>query len=73
MGILTDQDVLNITANKSNVTVAGYARECPLITPDMDAIKAARLLVEVGIHRIPVVASTNDRKLVGMLSDVDLL
>ncbi|WP_135605738.1 HPP family protein [Methanococcoides sp. NM1] len=73
VGILTDQDVLNITANKSHVTVAGYARECPLITPDMDAIKAARLLVEVGMHRVPVVASTSDRKLVGMLSDVDLL
>ncbi|WP_406662171.1 CBS domain-containing protein [Methanolobus sp. ZRKC3] len=73
VGILTDQDVLNVTANKSNVTVAGYARECPLITPEMDAIKAARLLLEAGMHRVPVVASINDRKLVGMLSDVDLL
>ena len=72
-GILSDQDILNITSTKSNVTVGGYARQCPTITPDMDILDAARMLLDAKQHRVPVVTSTSDRKLVGILSDVDIL
>jgi len=73
MGILVDQDILHITSTKSNVTVGGYARQCPTITPDMSVIKAARLLLKAKQHRVPVVTSTSDRTIVGILSDVDIL
>ncbi|MCL7411110.1 MAG: CBS domain-containing protein [Methanosarcinaceae archaeon] len=73
IGILTDQDILNITSTRSNVTVGGYARECPTITPDMDIIRSAQLLVEAKQNRIPVVASTTDKTCVGLLSIMDIL
>lgn len=73
VGILTDQDILNITSTRSNVTVGGYARECPTITPDMDIIRSAHLLVEAKQGRVPVVVSTSDKTCIGILSDVDIL
>ncbi len=73
LGLLTDQDVLNIHSSKSNVTVKGYIRESPLVTPDTDILKAARLLLDAKQHHVPVVASASDRTLVGILSDADLL
>ena len=73
IGILSDQDILNIKSTKSNVTVGGYARQCPTITPDMDVLDAASLLLDAKQHRVPVVTSTSDRTLVGILSDVDIL
>lgn len=73
IGILKDQDILNITSTRSNVTVGGYAHECPTITPDMEIIKAAQLLVEAKQSRVPVVVSTNDKTCAGLLSYVDLL
>ena len=73
IGILKDQDILNITSTRSNVTVGGYAHECPTIAPDMDIIKAAKLLIKAKQNRVPVVVSTSDRTCAGILSDVDLL
>ena len=73
VGILTDRDILNITSTRSNVTVGGYARECPTITPDMDIIKSANILVKAKQSRVPVVVSTADKTCIGILSDVDLL
>ena len=73
IGILKDQDILNITSTRSNVTVGGYAHECPTITPDMDIIKAAQLLVKAKQTRVPVIGSTSDKTCVGILSSVDLL
>jgi CBS domain-containing protein len=73
LGVLSDQDVLNVRSSKSNVTVRGYIRETPLITPDMDILRAARELLDAKQHHAPVVNSTLDRTLVGILSDVDLL
>ena len=71
-GILTDGDVLKIRATKSNVTVEGYVQEVPMITPDMEILKAARLMLDASQHRVPVVSGM-DRQLVGILSDVDIL
>ncbi|AAM30998.1 CBS domain-containing protein [Methanosarcina mazei] len=73
VGMLNDQDIMNVTSTRSNVTVSGYARQSPTITPDMDLVKAAKLMVQSKQNRVPVVKSTTDRTVVGILSDVDIL
>ena len=73
VGMLTDQDILRVTATRSNVTVRGYARECPTVTPDMEIQKAANMMLEAKQNRVPVVASTTDRTVLGVLSNSDLL
>lgn len=73
VGILKDQDVLNIKATKSNVTVEGYMHNCPLITPETDIVDAAKHLLDSEIGRCPVVFSSEDRRMAGMLSNSDIL
>ncbi|MCC4771971.1 CBS domain-containing protein [Methanosarcina sp. DH2] len=73
VGMLNDQDIMNVTSTRSNVTVGGYARQSPTVTPDMDVGKAAKLMVQSKQNRVPVVKSTTDRTVVGVLSDVDIL
>lgn len=73
VGMLNDQDIMNVTSTRSNVTVSGYARQSPTVTPDMDVVKAAKLMVQSKQNRVPVVKSTTDRTVVGILSDVDIL
>jgi len=73
VGMLNDQDIMNVTSTRSNVTVSGYARQSPTVTPDMDVVKAAKLMVQSKQNRVPVVKSTTDRTVVGVLSDVDIL
>lgn len=73
VGLLSDQDILRVTSTRSNITVSGYARKCPTVTPDMDILKAAKLILEFKENRVPVVMSTTDRSVVGVLSDVDIL
>ncbi len=72
-GMLNDQDILRLHANKSEVTVGGYAREFPLITPDMDVKKAVKSLIDAKQHRAPVVSSSTDRKIEGIISDTNIL
>ena len=73
VGMLNDQDILRVTSTRSNVTVDGYARQSPTVTPDMDVMKAAKLMVQSKQNRVPVVVSTADHTVVGILSDVDIL
>jgi CBS domain-containing protein len=73
VGMLSDQDILRVTSTRSNVTVSGYAKQSPTVTPDMDVIKAAKLMVQSKQNRVPVVVSTVDHKVVGVLSNVDIL
>ncbi|MDQ1276756.1 MAG: hypothetical protein QG610_2334 [Euryarchaeota archaeon] len=73
VGMLNDQDIMNVTSTRSNVTVSGYARQSPTVTPDMDVVKAAKLMVQSKQNRVPIVKSTTDRTVVGILSDVDIL
>ncbi len=73
VGMLSDQDILRVTSTRSNVTVGGYASQSPTITPDMDIMKAAKLMVQSRQNRVPVVKSTTDRRVVGVLSNVDIL
>ena len=73
VGMLNDQDIMNVTSTRSNVTVSGYARQSPTVTPDMDVVKAAKLMVQSKQNRVPVVKSTTDRTVVGILSEMDIL
>ena len=73
VGMLNDQDILRVTSTRSNVTVGGYARQTPTVTPDMDGMTAAKLIVQSKQNRCPVVISTDEHTVVGILSDVDIL
>lgn len=72
IGILTEKELLNIYSTKSNVTVEGFTSEFPFVYPDMDMMQAARLMIEAGIGRVPVLKSGQDLTLVGILSIVDI-
>ncbi len=72
IGILNEKEILNIYSTKSNVTVEGFASEFPFVYPDTDMMQAARLMIEAGLGRVPVVKSGQDRTLVGILSIVDI-
>lgn len=70
-GIITLQDVINVTSTKSDVTVSGYVRlDIPRLTPDTGLAKAAYVLIHTSEGRVPVVDSSS--KLVGMLSIKDI-
>ncbi len=72
IGVLTEKDVLNIYSTKSNVTVEGFASEFPAVYPEMDMMHAAKLMIEAGMGRVPVLRSGQDRTLAGILSIVDI-
>jgi len=72
LGILTEKDLLNIYSTKSNVTVEGFTSEFPFVYPETDMMEAARLMIEAGIGRVPVLISGQDMTLAGILSVVDI-
>ncbi|MBP2029933.1 CBS domain-containing protein [Methanohalophilus levihalophilus] len=72
-GMVTDQDILNITSTRSDVIIGGFIRECPLICPDCDIVAAAKMMLEARMERCPVVKSENERELEGVVSVSDLL
>lgn len=71
-GILTEKEMLNIYSTKSNVTVEGFTFESPLVYPDMEMMHAAKIMIDSGLGRVPVVKSGQDKTLVGILSVVDI-
>ena len=73
LGMITDQDILNITSTRSDVTVSGYVHECPMITPETDVLEAAKLMLDAKLERAPVIASVDDRRIAGILSNADIL
>ncbi len=72
IGILTEKELLNIYSTKSNVTVEGFTSEFPFVYPDMDIMPTAKLMIEAGLGRVPVLKSGQDMTLVGILSIVDI-
>ncbi|MCE8422651.1 MAG: CBS domain-containing protein [Candidatus Methanoperedens sp.] len=72
VGVLNEKEILNIFSTKSNVTVEGYSTEFPEIYPDMDMIQAAKLMIEAGLGRVPILKSSHERTLLGILSIVDI-
>ncbi len=73
LGILTDQDVLQVSSSRSGVTVRGFVTVCPAITTDTDVQEAARMMVDARLSRVPVIRSIDDQTLIGVLSTTDLL
>ncbi len=71
-GIVTNQDMLKITSTKSNVTVAGFTIDVPVITEDMDMMDAARLMFREKANLLPVVDSPSNRLLKGVVSLLDI-
>ena len=71
-GIVTIQDMLKIASTRSNVTVAGFTREVPLITEDCEAEVAAKNLLNERCAILPVVESHEERHLVGVVSPIDI-
>ncbi|MDP2841407.1 MAG: CBS domain-containing protein, partial [Candidatus Methanoperedens sp.] len=63
---------LSIYSTKSNVTVEGFTSEVPEVYPDMDMMHAAKLMVDAGMGRVPVIRSSQDKTLAGILSIVDI-
>ncbi len=72
IGVLNEKDILNIYSTKSNVTVEGFASEFPGIYPDMDIMHAAKLMIDAGMGRVPVLVSGQEKTLAGILSIVDV-
>jgi CBS domain-containing protein len=70
-GIITLQDIINITSTKSDVTVNGYVRSSvPALTPDTGLPRAAFIVIHTDEGRVPVVDESS--KLVGLLSIRDI-
>lgn len=70
-GIITLQDIINVTSTKSDVTVNGYIRfSVPSLSPDTGLPRAAFTIIHTDEGRVPVVDGNS--KLVGMLSIKDI-
>lgn len=72
IGMLSEKEALNIYSTKSNVTVEGFTSGFPEVYPDMDIMHAAKIMVDADIGRVPVILSSQDRTLAGILSIVDI-
>ncbi|HEY9246089.1 MAG TPA: CBS domain-containing protein [Candidatus Methanoperedens sp.] len=72
IGLLTEKDLLNIYSTRSNVTIEGFTSEFPPVYPDMDVMHAAKLMMDAGMGRVPVLKSGQDMTLAGILSTVDI-
>ena len=72
IGMLSEKDALNIYSTKSNVTVEGFTSGFPEVYPDMDIMHAAKIMVDADAGRVPVIRSSQDKTLAGILSTVDI-
>ena len=71
-GILEEKELLNVYSTKSNVTVDGFASGFPDIYPEMDMMDACKLMINAGLGRVPVLKSSQDKTLTGILSIADI-
>ncbi|HTX61550.1 MAG TPA: CBS domain-containing protein [Methanobacterium sp.] len=73
-GIITRGDMMNISATKSNIDARGIMESPPVITtPDEGIHQLARKLIQADVKQAPVVESTDNMHLVGIVSMVDIL
>lgn len=70
-GMVTMQDIINVTSTKSNVTLNGYVRwEASTVTPSTNLAKAARDILKTDEGRMPVLDGNG--RVVGLLSIIDI-
>lgn len=73
-GIITRGDIMNISATKSNIDARGIMEHPKVIsTLDDDIMDLSRRLLKADTVQAPVVESTNNMRLVGIVSVVDIL
>jgi CBS domain-containing protein len=73
-GIITRGDMMHISSTKSNIDARGIMEYPKVIaTPYMDIDETARKLIDADIVQAPVVESTENMHLVGIISVVDIL
>ncbi|KUO43193.1 MAG: hypothetical protein APU95_03540 [Hadesarchaea archaeon YNP_N21] len=73
-GILTDRELLKITSTRSNITVAGLMLPPQLIaTPEQTLDKLAGDMIELEISVVPVVKSSTDMTVKGIVHLEDIL
>ncbi len=72
LGIVTNQDMLRVTSNKSNVTVSGFVVQVPAVTGQMNVLDAARLMLKEKKSLLPVVESEERPVLKGVVSLLDV-
>lgn len=69
-GMITIQDIINVTSTKSDVTVDGYIRkDIPSVSPETDIASAAKKIISTDAGRMPVLY---DNRLAGILSIGDV-
>lgn len=71
-GMLEEKELLNVYSTKSNVTVGGFTSGFPYIYPETDMMEAAKLMINAGLGRVPVLKSSQDNTLAGILSIADI-
>ena len=70
-GMITIQDIINVTSTKSDVTVDGYIRnDVPTVSPSMNLAKAARTIIGTDEGRMAVLADGG--RLAGIISIKDI-
>ena len=73
-GMITRGDIINISANKSDVDAHGIMSHISIgITENMDINEAAKKLINADEVQTPVTKSSDDMRLVGIISIVDIL
>lgn len=70
-GMITVQDIINVTSTKSDVTIDGYLRrDVPTVEPSTNLAHAAKEIIRTDEGRMPVII--NDGRLAGVLSIADI-
>ena len=70
-GMITIQDVINVTSTKSDVTVSGYIRrDVPTVSPSTNLAKAARTIIGTDEGRMAVLS--DEGRLAGIISIKDI-
>jgi len=73
-GIITRGDMMNITSTKSSIDARGIMEHLKVVaTPEMDISEIAKKLLNAGTIQAPVVESTENMNLVGMVSIGDII
>ncbi|WGI17046.1 CBS domain-containing protein [Methanonatronarchaeum sp. AMET-Sl] len=72
-GVLTRDGVLKVTSNKSNVTVKGFTKNIEVLTPENNVIEAAKIILNYNIDSVPIVKTTSNKSLVGVINIHDVL
>lgn len=71
VGMVTLQDIINVTSTRSDVTVTGYMRlTVPVLSPETGLARAAYVVIGTDEGRVPV--ADEDGRLVGVLSVKDI-